>query len=316
MNCSLNNLYKLVGVSKQAFHQYHIRARRFAEQISLLEVLVREVREVHGGCGLETMYHQLQPDFIGRDRFIAMFQGLGYGLKTRRKVPKTTTRGSFRAKNLIEGMVVWAPDQVWQSDITYFEVKGRFYFLTFIIDVYTKRIVGYGAYDHLRASANEAVLKQAIKLRGTSLKPGLIHHSDQGVQYTSMRYRKLLNTIKASISMAACAQDNPYAERINGTIKNDYLRYKHITSFKKLRQALKAAVNHYNTTRPHKHLGRMTPIAFEEAIKMKPTQTMPITLIYAKDGPDFRYKIKAIDPEQPFPKLPFCPIQNNTLFYN
>jgi len=79
MNCSLNSLYKLVGVSKQAFHQYHIRAARFAEQLSLLEVLVREVREVHGGCGLETMYYQLQPGFIGRDRFVETFQALGYG---------------------------------------------------------------------------------------------------------------------------------------------------------------------------------------------------------------------------------------------
>ena len=166
MNYSLNSLYELVGVSKQAFHQYHIRSARFAEQLGLLEVLVREVREVHGGCGLDKIYYQLQPDFIGRDRFIATFQALGYGLITRRKRPKTTIKGSLKAENLIEGMVLWAPDQVWQSDITYFDVAGRFYFLTFILDVYSKRVVGYGAYDHMRASANEAVLSQAIKLRG------------------------------------------------------------------------------------------------------------------------------------------------------
>ena len=315
MSFSLNALYHWLGVSKQAVSQHFIRQARFAEQLRMLEVLVRDWREVHGGCGLAKMYDQLRPDCIGRDRFVALFQELGYGLIRHKKRPKTTLSGKYRGINLIEGMIVWAPDQVWQTDITYFEVQHKFYYLSFIIDVYTRRIVGHGAYDHLRAEASEEVLKKAIRLRGADTLKGLIHHSDHGVQYTSTNYRTFLYTNHIEASMAQLAQDNPYAERVNGIIKNEYLTFWNIENLKQLRRALSKGVKHYNTLRHHAGLGRVAPVEFENQLAQQRIHPRPIVHIYSNEGPDFRKKIAFIDNvENLFPN-PFCPLEINPLFY-
>lgn len=118
-------------------------------------------------------------------------------------------------------MQVNAPSTIWQSDITYIRIKDVFYYAVFIIDVYTKKIVGYHVSDNMRAQANIEALKMAFKYNT----PPLIHHSDRGSQYTYKGYIQLLKTKGVNISMALSAQDNAYAERINRTIKNDYLAY-------------------------------------------------------------------------------------------
>jgi putative transposase len=316
MSFSLNALYHRLGLSKQAVSQYFIRETRFHEQLRMLEVLVRDWREEHGGCGLEKLYYQLQPDFIGRDRFVAIFQELGYGLIRRKKRPKTTFSSMYRGENLIEGMVVWAPDQVWQTDITYFEVQQTFYYLSFIIDVYSRRILSCGAYDHLRAEASEEVLKKAIKLRGGGPIQGLIHHSDHGCQYLSTAYRKRLSPNKIQASMAQIAKDNPYAERINGIIKNEYLRYKYIENLDQLRRTLKKDVRHYNTVRHHGSLGRISPVDFEKQLKNREFNPRPIVHIYSQEGPDFRKKTSFINNMEHLHPYPFCPLETNPLFYN
>jgi transposase InsO family protein len=135
--------------------------------------------------------------------------------------------------------------QIWQSDITYFEVNGRFYYLSFIIDVYSKVIKGYSVSNSLKAESNIKALKMALKNSPDSLK-GLIHHSDRGSQFVDKGYQKILSDNGILISMGIQAQDNAYAERINGTIKNEYLKYRTINSFEGLKKHTRQDVNHYN----------------------------------------------------------------------
>src|SRR5699024_4694017 len=103
--------------------------------------------------------------------------------------------------NLIEGRVVSGPNQVWQSDITFIKVGETFYYLTFIIDVYSRRIVGYAVSKNLRAEANLRALKQALANCSTAQLKGLVHHSDRGSQYTDGRYLALLRRHNICISM-------------------------------------------------------------------------------------------------------------------
>lgn len=251
----MNQLYGCIGVSKQAVHQYASRQVVFDEKV---EQLVREaevLRKGHPGCGVKKMYHSLNPGFIGRDRFIEAFMELGFRVRRHKNYRRTTFAGKQFYPNLIKGMEIKQAGVIWQSDITYVHVDGKFYYAVFIIDVYSKQIVGYQVSDHMRASANVKALQMAIQSHG----PPRIHHSDRGTQYTSTLYTDLLKDHKCQISMGLTAQDNAYAERINRTIKEEYLEYWKPKSFKELKGCLKRAVHNYNTARPHKSLEYQTP---------------------------------------------------------
>ncbi len=119
----------------------------------------------------------------------------------------------------------------------------------------------------MRAEANIRALQMAFKTRSCDL-GGTIHHSDKGSQYIDKDYLKILNDRGMLISMGLRGQDNAYVERINGIIKNEYLKYWTITSLEELRISLDKAVNHYNSKRIHRSLpGRLSPTKFEEMIK-------------------------------------------------
>lgn len=258
MNFSLNQLYSSVGISKQAVHQYAHRQTVFDQQVSQLVMEVDELRAEHPGCGVEKMYHSLKPGFMGRDRFVELFMDLGYGLKKARNYRRTTLSGKIHYPNLIGGMRVNGPSQVWQSDITYIQVGSRFYYAVFIVDVYTKQIVGYQVSDHMRAQANLQALRMALKHH----KPPKIHHSDRGSQYTYKHYTSLLKSLGCIISMGLCAQENAYAERVNGTIKQEYLEYWNPGSLLELKRMVRKAVKNYNEKRVHQALNYKTPNLF------------------------------------------------------
>tara|TARA_R110000850_G_scaffold218852_2_gene344415 strand:- start:32083 stop:32919 length:837 start_codon:yes stop_codon:yes gene_type:complete len=263
----MNQLYKTIGISKQAVYQYAKRQAVFDKKVADLVLEADQLREDHPGCGVEKMYDTLCPDFIGRDRFVETFMELGYRLKRKKNFRRTTFSSDVFYPNLIKGMKVNAPSVIWQSDITYIRVSEKFYYAVFIIDVYTKKIVGYQVSDHMRASANVKALQMALK----SNKAPDIHHSDRGSQYIYSEYTNLLKSKGCSISMAKTAQDNAYAERINRTIKNDYIEHWKPKNFDQLKRMVKKAVNQYNTVRPHNNIGKISPMEFENRLLMKST---------------------------------------------
>jgi len=271
----------MLGISKQAVHQYSKKQKLFNEQLYNLLVQVDELRAEHPGCGVEKMYYTLRPDFIGRDKFAGIFMELGYRVKKVKNYVRTTIPTHLKYPNLIEGLCVYKPNQLWQSDITYFYLNGKFYYIVFILDVYTRKIVGYKVSDHLRAEANIAALQQAIKAEDVSLN-GMIHHSDRGSQYVDKGYLKLLEKHEIKVSMGLKGQDNAYAERINGTIKNEYLRRWQINSFRDLKAKVKKAVNHYNTKRQHDSLNKYTPEQFEKSLVYLGNQKRPTVIVYAE----------------------------------
>jgi hypothetical protein len=259
----MNTFYKTIGISKQAVMQYDKRQEAFDKKLSDLIVEADELRKSHPGCGVEKMYNTLKPDFIGRDRFIETFMALGYRLKRKRNYCITTRSGSFYYPNLIEGMEVNGPNQIWQSDITYIRVGESFYYAVFIIDVYSKKIVGYNVTDHMRATANVRALRNALREHG----PPKVHHSDRGSQYIYKEYVSLLREQNCKISMGEKAQENAYAERINGTIKNEFINYWKPKSLQQLKKMVTQAVNYYNLKRPHNHIDKLSPDEYLQSIE-------------------------------------------------
>lgn len=283
----MNAVYKIGGVSKQAVHQKSNADQHWSMRLAELQTQVDEIRAIHSGCGLEKLYDTLKPSWMGRDKFISVFMELGYRVRKRPNFTRTTIASSLRYPNLIQGLLVWDKNRVWQTDITYFEVANSFFYIIFIIDIYTKVIRGYQVSDHMRAEANLKALSMALK--ETPQAAGLIHHSDRGSQFTDLEYRKLLTKHGIYISMGLIAQENAYAERINGTIKNEYLNYKTINSFAQLKREVKKAVEHYNEKRIHKYLpGKLAPREFERQLVHLSTQNRPKVIVYTEGNSKIR----------------------------
>ncbi|MCV6628558.1 MAG: IS3 family transposase [Flavobacteriaceae bacterium] len=260
----MNQLYKTISISKQAVYQYRNRQISFDKKLTRLVMEADELRLEHPGCGVEKMYYTLSPSFIGRDHFIEIMMELGYRLKVKKNYKRTTTAGKIYYPNLIKGIEVTQPNTVWQSDITYIPLNNRHYYAVFIIDVYTKKIVGYSITDHMRASANMQALKMALKDNPAPQ----IHHSDRGSQYTYKKYIELLKSKGSDLSMSLSGMDNAYAERINRTIKEEYLYHWKPKDYIELRSMIKKAVKNYNNKRIHNHLDRTTPKQYEQTFPL------------------------------------------------
>lgn len=315
MSYSLNELYRVVGVSKQSVHQAKVRQKAFDEELESLIPHADALKQEHPGCGVEKMYFTLNPKHIGRDKFCEIFLSLGYGVKRVRNHQRTTISGHLHYPNLIEGMVVFRQFQVIQTDITYFELAGTFYYLTFIIDVYTRLIVGYEVSENLKAEANIRAMKMALSnMKYTSW--GLIHHSDKGSQYSSKAYTYLLKSNNIHISMGNVAWENPYAERINGIIKNEYLKLWEIScNYKSLKSKVKKAVDHYNQKRKHRAFKmRYSPSEFIQKHLSLSAQERPTVIIYTEG-----LKTKGV--LNPFdlctreePQAHICPMKTNSIY--
>lgn len=275
MKYSLNELYEVVDISRQGVAQYQQRQEIFDQKLQYLLIEADDLRKDHPGCGVRKMYETLKPDFIGRDRFEEVFMELGYRLKKHKNYMRTTYASPANYPNLIKGVKVTAPSTIWQSDITYIRIKDKFYYAVFIIDVYTKNIVGYNVSDNMRATGNVKAMQMALK----NHKAPAIHHSDRGGQYVYKDYISLLKKNECKISMSLSAQDNAYAERINRTIKEEYLDHWKPQNFNELQGMVKKAVNNYNNKRQHLHLPKMNPVEFEKHwLTLKEAERPEITI--------------------------------------
>lgn len=279
----------MLGISKQAVSQSRKRQELFDIELDDLVTQADIIRKEHPGCGVEKLYKILKPKHIGRDKFCEIFMELGYRVRQIKNYTRTTIPAWFDYPNLIEGMMIDKPYTVLQSDITYFDIAGKFYYIVFIIDVYTREILGYNVDDNMRVQSNIKALEMVLRKIPKALRGGIIHHSDRGSQYGSKEYIKLLKDNGIMVSMGEKAQDNAFVERVNGTIKNEYLKLWHIADLKTLKIKLKKAVNNYNTKRLHMAFkNTFTPIGFKESLLTLDTQERPKVIIYA----DGNYKVK------------------------
>jgi putative transposase len=157
-------------------------------------------------------------------------------------------------------------NQVWVGDITYVPLTGGdFLYLAMLMDLYSRRIVGWDLQDHMRESLVLAALRAAIGRRRPQ--PGLIHHTDRGGQYAGAEYRRMLARagMPQSMSRAENCYDNAFMESCFGTIKTE-LEMEPYPSEHAARKELPDYIRYYNTRRRHSALGYLTPEAYETMI--------------------------------------------------
>lgn len=243
------------------------------------------LRDDHPEMGCRKMALILKQAGWGRDKTEALLMSCGFRIIYPPNYTKTTNSERFsRFGNLIEGLVIKGINQVVQTDITYLWVKDRFYYIVFIIDVYSRRITGYNASCSMEAKANIKALNMMIQLRGKENIKGLIHHSDRGSQYNCKEYLSALKQHGIKVSMCMEAWQNAYSERINRTIKHEYLRHRNIDSLNTLSKELDRAIRLYNEKRPHWSLPcQMPPLQFEAYMDNLSKRKRPKVVIYKTD---------------------------------
>lgn len=270
----MGGLCRLFGVTKQAYYKGADtgRAEREAGLEEDVVSFVLAVRSLIGGIGGRKLWLMYCRDHgrIGRDHFEAILDRCG--LKLRRKRRRTRTTDSRHGlpvhPNLVYDKVPTRPDEVWVSDITYVPVHNtdgsvRFCYLSIVMDAYTRQILGYSIGPDLSATYPLLALQMAMcrRLKQKRSLDGIIHHSDRGVQYASAEYVACLRRHGMLVSMTESGnpKDNPQAERINGTVKNELLSGLTLGGLSEAREALPGRIDFYNRLRPHMSLDMMTP---------------------------------------------------------
>jgi transposase InsO family protein len=238
------------------------------EKDAYLLNIINQVREDHPSMGCRDMYYLIQPEGIGRDMFESFCKDSGLLVKRAKNYRKTTdSSGVKRFENLVTCLEVTKLNQLWVSDITYYQVGEVFYYLTFIMDKCSRRIIGHKTSSRLLTSQSTLpALEMALKTRKNQDIEGVILHSDGGGQYYADTFLKITQKSGIQNSMCMYPWENPHAERINGVIKNNYLKYRNIQCFEELVKEVDRAVTLYNQEKPHIGLQRNSPINFEKNI--------------------------------------------------
>ncbi len=278
----MNMVYRVAGISKQGFHQ---RLDRVLDKLGLraqLLPLLVQVRKDHPEMSARSIFHLLRPKGIGREQFIQWAYDEGFKLLKKKRLRLTTdSTGTQRFPNRIAGQEFTCVNQAWVSDITYYPIADRTYYLTLIMDLYSRKVVGYHASASLRTEQTTLpALKQAIGERGTDAVKGLIFHSDGGGQYYSKSFVGLTSQHQIQNSMSYQVLENAHAERLMGIIKNNYVRHYRPRSLTELTASLSRAVRMYNQQKPHGSLGNKNPDQFEKELHQQTPSTMWITPRY------------------------------------
>ena len=248
------------------------RARRDAELGPQLLALWEENYRVYGARKLWKAARRAGID-VGRDQVARLMRALGIEGARRTKRVRTTRADPAAARHpdlVGRAFTATAPNQLWVTDLTYVPTWAGIAYVCFIVDAYSRMIVGWRAAPHMRTDMVLDAVEMARWSRGTVL-AGLRCHSDAGSQFTSLRYGERLAEIGAvpSIGTVGDSYDNALAETVNGYYKAELIRGPaHRGPWKSVEEVELATlgwVHWHNTTRLHGYLGDVPPAEFEAA---------------------------------------------------
>ena len=262
---------RMLGVSHSSYYAWRSRSpsKRSREDTTLTE----NIREIHRRSRQTYGSPRVHAESRGlgircnRKRVERLMRQAGVRGCIRGRSKGTTRRGKRApAEDLVKSnFAATEVDKVWVADITYVATAEGFLYLAFILDVYSRRIVGWAMHNHLRTELVVEVLQMAVWRRKPA--PGLVHHSDQGVQYTALSFSERLREVGIAPSMGRTrsALDNAMAESFVSTLKAELVSRLDFPT----RQAAKTAIfeyleTFYNTRRLHSSVGYMSPADFEE----------------------------------------------------
>ena len=255
---------------------YHWRRQPRSNRSLADEKLAEEIVRVHHNSrqtyGAPRIVSELRAAGIpiSRRRCARLMRRRGIrGRKKHRRNPRTTDSRHGRptpSNRLAERSAPSGPNQVWVTDITYLRTDEGWLYLAAILDLWSRRVVGWSCSANMQASLVIAALRQALRARHPAV--GLVHHSDRGSQYVDDDYVKILEAhgIDRSMSRAGNCYDNAFIESFWSTLKSDTgMDTQQPASYAAAELAVFDYIEtFYNRTRRHSSLGNLSPVAFEK----------------------------------------------------
>ena len=254
----------------QVSRSWYLRRPQQQQSSERDEPLAQDIEAVvlnYSGYGYRRVTHELarQGRPVNHKRVLRVMRERRLLCRPKRRYQTTTdsVHCETRFPNLLPQVVPTQPDQVWQADLTYIRVKHGFVYLACVLDSFTREIVGWSVSKFIDAALPLTALNNALTARRPS--PGLLHHSDQGVQYASRVYIERLRTagITPSISRKGNPYDNARIESFYKTLKTEEVDLQDYLDLEDARQNLDRFIGEcYNRERLHSSLGYVPPAEF------------------------------------------------------
>ena len=269
---SRRRLCRLLGVSRSWYYARSSAEEQAEQDVNLRDAIERVTLEFPG-YGYRRVTHALQREgwSVNHKRVLRVMrqESLLCQLKQRFLVTTDSTHGLPTYPNLLADLALSAPNQAWVADITYVRLPTGFVYLACVLDAYSRRCVGWKLSRQIDTQLTLDALEMALTQRQPA--PGLIHHSDRGVQYASLAYVARLEQADARVSMSAKGNpyDNAKAESFFKTLKREEVYLQEYRTFAEAERNLSLFIEAvYNVKRLHSSLGYLPPAEFEAACSL------------------------------------------------
>jgi putative transposase len=273
----VDRLCHVLGVSRSGFYAWKARplCRRQREDAPLAVRIAGVHRRSRGRYGSPRVHAELRAQGVrvGRKRVARLLREQGLRARPRRQVCRTTDsnhREPIAPNVLARQFQTDAPDRVWVGDVTYIPTAEGWLYLAVLLDLFSRRIVGWAtSATNDRALARDAL---GMAVRGRRPRPGLVHHTDQGSPYASEDYRSDLSraAMQASMSRRGNCWDNAVAESFFSTLKTELVDHEDYVTHAEATASIGQYIeDFYNTTRRHATLGYLSPLEYELRFRSK-----------------------------------------------
>lgn len=270
----VKQLCRQLGVQRSAYYDWRARPGKVVppQELTLRRCMKALFAGSRGSLGSRTMMRNLRDEGfeIGRDKTRWLMKRLGLKVRQKRKY-KVTTDSKHNlpvAKNVLNRQFSpAAPNQVWGTDITYLWTQQGWIYLAVVIDLYSRRVVGWAIDRRMKKALVIRALMMAVNLRKPP--PGLICHSDRGSQYASHDYQKLLtqHQMICSMSRKGDCWDNAPVERLFSSLKREWTGNRlYRTRQEAIADVREYVAVYYNSKRLHSALGYTTPMNYEKRL--------------------------------------------------
>jgi transposase InsO family protein len=269
---SIHALCRVLQVNRSTYYYHALRAPEQTqlqmEDAALKPLIVEIFEKSEGRFGARKIRVKLLQEgyTVSERRILRLMKELK--LSAKGKHPKLNSANDrqyqYYPNKLKRNFLTDAPNKIWVSDITYAKVGMDFLYLCVIIDLYSRKVIGYGISENIDADLVIKTFTEAFSIRGTPSQ--LIFHSDQGAQYTAYEFRMLLkrNGVTQSFSAPGTPYDNAVAESFFANIKKEDFRRNFYKTQAEFQEAVERYIAFYNDYRPHQRLGFLTPNQVED----------------------------------------------------
>lgn len=270
---SIHALCRVLSVNRSTYYHYALRSperTKLQMEDDILKAHITDIFAKSGGrFGLRRIRVKLLEigHTVSERRISRLMKELGLSSKGAR--PRLNSANDrqypYYPNKLKRSFLAPAPNKVWVSDITYARVGMDFLYLCIILDLYSRKVIGYKISENIDADLTASTFRQTFFRRGRP--SGLVFHSDQGSQYTAFTFRELLRShgVTQSFSAPGSPHDNAVAESFFASIKKEDLRRNFYRTAEEFQAAVDAYISFYNDYRPHQRLGYLTPNQAEDA---------------------------------------------------